>query len=73
MFDGFLMNAASLPLLSHAKSRSLSAENFRGTPNGGALATEGTRRELRPQVSVAGGRSRRPTPFSPARCSACGH
>ena len=42
MFDGFMMSPSALPLLSNAKSRSISAENFRGEPNAGALATEGT-------------------------------
>ena len=42
MFCGFSMNPSTLPLLSDAKSRSISAENFTGAPNSGAMATEGT-------------------------------
>ena len=42
MFDGFITNASTLPLLSDAKSRSISAENMTGEKNGGALATAGT-------------------------------
>ena len=42
MFNDFSMNASALPLLSHAKSRSISAENFQGEPNAGGRATEGT-------------------------------
>ena len=42
MFDGLFMSPTTLPLLSNAKSRSLSAENYDGAKNGGALATEGT-------------------------------
>lgn len=42
MFSGFSMNPSTLPLLSEAKSRSISAENFKGEPNAGALATKGT-------------------------------
>lgn len=45
MFNGFMMNPSTLPLLSNAKSRSLSAENYNGEVNGGALATEGTGKE----------------------------
>jgi hypothetical protein len=42
MFCDFMITPATLSLLSDAKSRSISAENFRGEPNAGALATEGT-------------------------------
>ncbi len=42
MFDGFFINASTLPLLSSAKSRSISAENMTGAKNAGALATAGT-------------------------------
>jgi hypothetical protein len=41
-FDGLNMNPSTLPLLSQAQSRSISAENFTGEKNGGGLATEGT-------------------------------
>ena len=42
MFHDFQITPAALSLLSDAKSRSISAENPRGEPNAGALATEGT-------------------------------
>ncbi len=42
MFNGFMMTPSTLPLISKAKSRSISAENFTGAKNAGALATEGT-------------------------------
>mgnify|MGYP000932898675 FL=1 len=42
MFDGFNMNPSTLPLLSSAKSRSITAENMTGEKNNGALATAGT-------------------------------
>ena len=42
MFHEFQFSPASLTLLSDAKSRSISAENYRGEVNAGGLATEGT-------------------------------
>ena len=39
MFHDFQITPAALSLLSDAKSRSISAENPRGEPNAGALAT----------------------------------
>lgn len=42
MFHDFQITPAALSLLSDAKSRSIIAENPRGEPNAGALATEGT-------------------------------
>ena len=42
MHEGFFTGVDALPLLSKAKSRSISAENPNGAPNGGAKATEGT-------------------------------
>lgn len=41
-FDGLSCDLSTLPLLSSAQSRSLSAENFSGAKGQGALATEGT-------------------------------
>ena len=41
-FDGLEMNLSTLPLLSHAKTRSLSPENFTGEKGRGGMATEGT-------------------------------
>ncbi len=40
-FDGLNMNLGSLPRLSKAKSRSISAENYTGEKGKGAMATEG--------------------------------
>lgn len=42
MFNGLGMNLGNLSLLSNAKTRSLSPENFTGEKGGGARATEGT-------------------------------
>jgi hypothetical protein len=42
MFDGLHMGLGSLSRLSHAVTRSISAENFDGAKGGGARATEGT-------------------------------
>ena len=41
-FNGLGMNLGNVSRLSSAKSRSISAENFTGEKNAGALATEGT-------------------------------
>ncbi len=41
-FNGLEMNLGSLPRLSSAKSRSISAENFTGEKGKGGMATEGT-------------------------------
>jgi len=41
-FDGFSMGMGNLPLLSKAKSRSISPENFTGEKGKGGMATEGT-------------------------------
>ena len=41
-FNGLGMHMGNLSLLSDAKSRSISPENFDGSPNGGGRATEGT-------------------------------
>lgn len=45
MYNGILPNDLAMTMLSNAKSRSLSAENFNGEPNAGGLATEGTGKE----------------------------
>ncbi len=42
MFNGLGMNLGNLSRLSHAKSRSISAENFTGEKGRGGMATEGT-------------------------------
>lgn len=42
MFDGLGCNMGNLSRLSHAKSRSISAENFHGEKGKGGMATEGT-------------------------------
>ena len=42
MFSGFNSNIGNLPLLSSAKSRSISPENFTGEKGKGGMATEGT-------------------------------
>ncbi len=41
-FNGLAMGLHSLPLLSNAVTRSISAENPNGEPSGGAKATDGT-------------------------------
>jgi hypothetical protein len=41
-FDGLGMGLGSLPRLSHAKTRSISPENFTGEKGKGGMATEGT-------------------------------
>ena len=41
-FDGLDMNLGTLPLLSDAKTRSISPENFTGEKGKGGMATEGT-------------------------------
>ena len=41
-FNGFGMNMGTLSLITDAKSRSISAENFTGEKGKGAMATEGT-------------------------------
>src|SRR5947209_3768605 len=41
-FNGLGMVLGSLSQLSHARTRSISAENFTGEKGGGAMATEGT-------------------------------
>ena len=41
-FNGLNMNLGNLSLLSHAKTRSISPENFTGEKGGGGMATEGT-------------------------------
>ena len=41
MFDGLGMGMGNLPLLSDAKTRSISAENFKGEKGKGGMATEG--------------------------------
>ena len=41
-FSGFAMNLGELSRLSHAKSRSISPENFTGEKGKGGMATEGT-------------------------------
>ncbi len=41
-FNGLNMNLGTLPYLSKAKSRSISAENFSGEKGKGGMATEGT-------------------------------
>ena len=42
MFNGLGMNLGNLSLLSNAKTRSISAENFTGAKGKGGMATEGT-------------------------------
>ncbi len=42
MYDGFFNTPASMPLLSNARTRSISAENPTGEKGAGALATTGT-------------------------------
>ena len=42
MFSGFDSNIGNLSLLSNAKSRSISPENFTGEKGKGGMATEGT-------------------------------
>ena len=42
MFNGLNMSLGNLSLLSNAKNRSLSAENFTGEKGKGAMAVEGT-------------------------------
>lgn len=64
-FDGLTMGLGSLPRLSTAQTRSISAENFTGEPGKGGMATEGTgagcARELgrgwkvSPSVEIAAG------------------
>ena len=41
-FNGLGMSLGNLPRLSHARTRSISAENFTGEKGRGAMATEGT-------------------------------
>jgi hypothetical protein len=41
-FNGLHMNLGNLPILSKAKTRSISAENFKGEKGKGGMATEGT-------------------------------
>src|SRR5450759_943665 len=41
-FDGLHLNLGNLSRLSHAKTRSISAENFTGEKGKGGMATEGT-------------------------------
>jgi len=41
-FDGLSMSLGNLPLLSHAKTRSISPENTTGEKGRGGMATEGT-------------------------------
>ncbi len=41
-FNGLGLHLGNLPLLSRAKSRSISAENFTGEKGKGGMATEGT-------------------------------
>ena len=41
-FDGLYLNLGNLPRLSHAKTRSVSPENFTGEKGRGGMATEGT-------------------------------
>jgi hypothetical protein len=41
-FDGLYLDLGNLPRLSHAKSRSISPENFTGEKGKGGMATEGT-------------------------------
>ena len=41
-FDGLEMSLSTLPLLSDAKTRSISPENFTGEKGMGGMATEGT-------------------------------
>ncbi len=41
-FDGLTMNLGTLPLLSDAKTRSVSPENFTGEKGKGGMATDGT-------------------------------
>jgi hypothetical protein len=42
MFNGLGMGLGTLSRLSHAETRSISAENFTGAKGGGGMATEGT-------------------------------
>lgn len=66
-FNGLGMNMGSLPLLSNAKTRSISAENPTGEKGAGGMATEGTgarcARDLgrgwkvSPSVRIAAGRT----------------
>ena len=41
-FNGLSMNMGNLPRLSHAKTRSISPENFTGEKGKGGMAIEGT-------------------------------
>ena len=45
-FNGLGMGLGNLPQLSHAKTRSISAENFTGEKGKGGMATEGTGKEV---------------------------
>ena len=46
MYDGFFNTPASMPLLSNARTRSISAENPTGEKGAGALATTGNDLEM---------------------------
>ena len=76
-YDGLDMGLGTLPRLSHAKTRSISPENFTGEKGKGGMATEGTgaraARELgqgwkvSPSVRIEGGQT-----FVLADIKACG-
>jgi hypothetical protein len=63
-FDGLHLNIGNLSRLSHARTRSISAENFTGEKGKGGMATEGTGAQcardlglgwkVSPSVSIAG-------------------
>jgi len=52
IFNGFGLNLGNLPLLSNAKSRSISPENFTGEKGKGGMATEGTGKECARELGV---------------------
>jgi hypothetical protein len=65
MFDGLHLNLGTLSRLSHAKSRSISPENFSGAKGAGGMATEGTGKnaardlgqgwKISPSIKIAAG------------------
>ena len=52
MFDGLQMNPATLPLLSNARTRSISAENPNGEKGKGGLAQTGTQAQQARNLGV---------------------
>lgn len=67
-FNGLGLHLGNLSRLSNAHTRSISAENYKGEPNAGALATDGTGKtaardlgvgwKVSPSISIAAGETR---------------